>query len=62
MGKNYLAVQWSGLDAFHSCGMGSIPGQGTKIPQTIQHSQKRKKEMGKGLEQTFLQRRYANKQ
>ena len=25
---------------FHCCGRGSIPGQGTKIPQATQHSQK----------------------
>ena len=29
-----LAVQWLGLHAFTRMGTGSIPGQGTKIPQT----------------------------
>ena len=29
-----LAVQWLGLHAFTRRGTGSIPGQGTKIPQT----------------------------
>ena len=30
---NSLAVQWSGLGTFTAEGLGSIPGQGTKIPQ-----------------------------
>ena len=29
-----LALQWLGLHAFTRGGTGSIPGQGTKIPQT----------------------------
>ena len=29
---------------FHCLGWSSVPGQGTKIPQAIQHSQKKKKE------------------
>ena len=28
-----LVVQWLGLGAFTAVGLGSIPGQGTKIPQ-----------------------------
>ena len=28
---------------FHCCGLGSIPGQGTKIPQAVQCSQKKSK-------------------
>ena len=32
---NSLAVQWLGL-----CGPGSIPGQGSKIPQAMLHGQK----------------------
>ena len=35
-------VQWLGLHAFIAKGTGSIPGQGTKIPQAMQHSQKTK--------------------
>ena len=31
---NSLAVQWSGLRAFTAVGLGSIPGQETKIPHT----------------------------
>ena len=27
---------------FHCCGSGLIPGQGTKIPQTMRHGQKTK--------------------
>ena len=34
MSGNSLAVQWLGL------GPGSIPGQGTKIPQAVQHGKK----------------------
>ena len=30
---NSLAVQWLGLRTFTAKGVGSIPGQGTKIPQ-----------------------------
>ena len=40
---NSLAVQWLGLCAFTAEGPGSISGQGTKIPQAMQHSQKIKK-------------------
>ena len=29
-----LAVQWLGIDAFTKSGTGSIPGQGTEIPQS----------------------------
>ena len=28
--------------SFHCCDLGSVPGQGTKIPQAMQHGQKRK--------------------
>ena len=35
---NSLAVQWLGPRAFTAEGLGSIPGQGTKIPQAVQHS------------------------
>ena len=35
-----LVVQWLGFHAFTAEGLGSIPGWGTKIPQTVQHSQK----------------------
>ena len=43
---NSLAVQWLGLHASTAKGTGSIPGQGTKIPQAVWCSQKteRKKE------------------
>ena len=36
---NSLVVQWLGLCTFTAEGLGSIPGQGTKIPQARQHSQ-----------------------
>ena len=39
---NSLAVQWLGLCAFTARGLGSIPGWGTKIPQAMQRSQKKK--------------------
>ena len=39
---NSLAIQWLGLGAFTADGPGSIPGQGTKIPQAVRHGQKTK--------------------
>ena len=39
---NSMVVQWLQLCAFTANGPGSIPGWGTKIPQTAQHSQKKK--------------------
>ena len=44
MGRNSLAVQWLGLCAFTAVGPGSIPSQGTKILQAMQHGQKKKGE------------------
>ena len=38
-----LVVQWLGLCALTAEGPGSIPGQGTKIPQAAWHSQNKKK-------------------
>ena len=29
---------------FHCCGLGSIPGLGTEIPQAVWHGQKRKRD------------------
>ena len=40
---NALAVQWLELCAFTTRGMGSVPGQGTKILQALWRSQKKKK-------------------
>ena len=37
-----MVVQWLGL-CFQCRGMGSIPGQETKIPHVAWHGQKRKK-------------------
>ena len=37
---NSLAVQWLGLHAFTTEGLGSIPGWGTKIPQAMWRGQK----------------------
>ena len=34
---NSLVVQWLGLSTFTAEGLGSIPGQGTKIPQAAWH-------------------------
>ena len=39
-------VQWLELSA-STAGPGSIPGQGTKIPQAIQHGKKKKKKKKK---------------
>ena len=41
-GGDSLVVQWLGLHALNAEGLGSIPGQGTKIPQALQRSQKNK--------------------
>ena len=35
-----LVVQWLGLHIFTAKGPGSVPGQGTKIPQAMWHGQK----------------------
>ena len=35
---NFLAVQWLGLLASTVEGMGTVPGWGTKIPQTMQQA------------------------
>ena len=42
MGLN-LAAQWLTLCASNAGGVGLIPGQGTKIPQAMQLSKKKKK-------------------
>ena len=36
----FLAVQWLRLRASISESVGSIPGQGSKIPHTMKHGQK----------------------
>ena len=41
--RKFLAVQCLGLYTLTAEGLGSVPGQGTKIPQTAQGSQKKKK-------------------
>ena len=38
---NSLVVQWLGLHAFTAEGLGSIPGQRTKIPQAASRGQKK---------------------
>ena len=40
---NSLAIQWLGLHALPAEGPGSIPGQGTKIPQAVWWGQEKKK-------------------
>ena len=44
---NSLAVQWSGLGTFTAEGLGSIPGQGTKIPQAMWCGQNKTKQKQK---------------
>ena len=39
---NSLVVQWLGLNDLTARVQGLIPGQGTKILQVVQHSQKKK--------------------
>ena len=41
---NSPVADWLGLGAFTAKGMGSIPGQGTKIPQAGQCSQKQQQQ------------------
>ena len=36
-------VQWFGLRTFTAVGQGSVPGQGTKIPQATQRGQNKQK-------------------
>ena len=43
IGGMSLMVQWLGLCASTAGGVGSIPGQGTKILKAMQHGQKKKK-------------------
>ena len=43
LGWNFLAVQWLGLHASTAEGMGSIPGQGTKIPHAVRYGLRKKK-------------------
>ena len=38
-----LAVQWLRLHASNAVGLGSIPGQGTKIPHAVWHGQKKER-------------------
>ena len=40
---NFMVVQWLGFGTFISGAPGSIPRQGTKIPQALWHDQKKKK-------------------
>ena len=44
-----LVVQGLRLHASNSPGMGSIPDQGTKIPQAVWHDQKKKKKSRQGI-------------
>ena len=41
-GYSLVVVQWLGLHASTARGMGSIPGQGTKIPHTACQAQQNK--------------------
>ena len=53
-----LAVQWLRLRASNADCVGSIPGQGTKIPHATWHSQRKKKERERkekgGKKQTLM--------
>jgi hypothetical protein len=40
-----LVVQWLILCASTEWGMGSIPGQGTKIPHAVRHGKKMEKKL-----------------
>ena len=41
---NSLVVQWLQFSSFTVIGLGSIPGQGTKILQIVRGGQKKKKD------------------
>ena len=45
--ENSVVVQWLSLGAFTARGLSLIPGQGDKIPQAAQCSQKKKKKKPK---------------
>ena len=40
--EEFPVVQWLGPNNFIAEGLGSIPGQRTKIPKAMQHGQKEK--------------------
>ena len=42
-----MEVQWLGLCASTAGDMGSIPGQGTKIPHAVWHGQKQNQDQNK---------------
>ena len=46
-----LDIQWLGLRTFTAKGLGSIPGRGTKIPQAVQHGQRKE-----GRKNTFVKK------
>ena len=54
--RDFPDVQWLGLGTFTAMGQGSIPGQGTKIPQAARRDQKKKKGGKIHLSPTFGQR------
>ena len=49
IGGNSLAVQWLRLRDPNVGGIGSIPGQKTKIPHATRHSQKKKMNLEKEI-------------
>ena len=50
-------VQWLRLSAFTAMGLGSIPGQGTKISQDRQHGRKKKRLYQKSEEAIYGMRK-----
>ena len=56
---NFLVVQWLGPRTSTAGGTGSIPGQGTKIPQAVQPKKKKKRKKEKNLKlSSFGGRKY----
>ena len=45
-GLDLLAAQWLRLHTSTAAGVGSVPGQGTKIPHAVWCGQEKKKHMG----------------
>ena len=56
---NSLVVRWVGRCAFTAEGMGSIPGQGTKIPQAVQRSKKKKGSVNMELNELTYSKHWA---
>ena len=57
-GRTFLAVQWLTLWVSTAGNVGSIPGQGTKIPQGERCGQKRRKKIERKWKWTYLKKNW----